>query len=165
MSREPLAIRCGLRFGLSVVVGQRHFIHVHGADAGLGHRQQQHRHTDGAAGRESVSALIGSAVLHQNSNILIARCSFFSPLCFHRRVHPFIFSLKKYFCSPVEATCFFSFLFFRVEVKSSVLLFAARSSTFTLDSERMTFASLQVIRYQEVFYFERGSLYDPYACM
>lgn len=55
---SPLSrVRCCVWFGLSVLVGQRHFVHVHGADAGLGHGQQQHRHTDGTAGRESVIAV------------------------------------------------------------------------------------------------------------
>lgn len=48
------ASRCGVWVRLPVFISQRHLLHVHGADVGLGHRQQQHRHTDGAAGRESV---------------------------------------------------------------------------------------------------------------
>lgn len=65
-------IRCGIRFGLSVLIGQRHFIHVHGADVGLGHRQQQHRHTDGTAGRESVNTVHG----HMSPPVWLAQFSF-----------------------------------------------------------------------------------------
>lgn len=50
-------VRCGVRFSLAVLVSKRHLVHVHGAHLGLGHRQQQHRHTDGAAGRESVNTV------------------------------------------------------------------------------------------------------------
>lgn len=65
-------IRCGIRFGLSVLISQRHFIHVHGADVGLGHRQQQHRHTDGTAGRESVNTVHG----HMSPPVWLAQFSF-----------------------------------------------------------------------------------------
>lgn len=51
--------RRGVGVCLPVLIGQRHFIHVHGANPGLGHGQQQHRHTDGTAGRESVNAVHG----------------------------------------------------------------------------------------------------------
>lgn len=48
-------IRSRVRFSLPVLLSQRHLVHVHRAHLGFRHRQQQHRHTDGTAGRESVN--------------------------------------------------------------------------------------------------------------
>lgn len=98
---SPLSrVRCCVRFGLSVLVGQRHFVHVHGADAGLGHRQQQHRHTDGTAGRESVIAVpVGRSdwLSSPPSKFKISAVSFSSVL------------LPPVLCFPCSVCLFFCF--------------------------------------------------------
>lgn len=57
----PLSVsclRCGVSFSFAVLFSQWHLVHVHGANFGLGHRQQQHRHTDWTTGWESVITVL-----------------------------------------------------------------------------------------------------------
>lgn len=122
-------IRCGIRFGLSVLIGQRHFIHVHGADAGLGHRQQQHRHTDGTAGRESVNTVHG----HMSPPVWLALFSFkkiqIPTITFSPVPHPPVFWLFFLFCFLIP--CVHLFLF-KLSEQISLFFFSVWSSCSSL---------------------------------
>lgn len=100
------SVRCGV--GLPVLIGQRHLFYVHRANVGLGHRQQQHRHTDRTAGREPVTAvqrhtvacLIGSTLLNTN------QISTISHPCFSYFHHPPFSDFLVLFLSCVSVLFF-----------------------------------------------------------
>ena len=104
-------IRCGVRFSLSVLISQRHLVHVHRANVGLGHRQQQHWHTDGATGWESVNTSHGH----------VSACSPFT-ISTHQLSPFFLLFTPSYphfvFCSVFD--CFFGPFF--IQMFSSFLL-------------------------------------------
>ena len=111
-------VRCGVRLSLSVLLSQWHLIYVHGAHIGLRHRQQQHRHTDGTTGWESVNTVHGHMCLPAPSpfsHLQYPNINQPSPSFFLFTPHIFIF----FFCSLFVLPSFLS-----TSMNRSIFLFS-----------------------------------------